>query len=170
MPDTLRHPDRLAGTQDVQRRGRAQVERLVGLAAGGAGRDVEGREAPADGERGIGDSEVGCGESLGAQAGVDPAATQGVGEGSRQRGAAQAAEITAEAGRVELEGGVLAVLRGGEAQVELGAAAELLPGPGLEGGEVARLARQLAAHQRAAQRHLDVARPAASPARSASGR
>ena len=67
-----------------------------------------------------------------------------------ERGAAQAAEIAAEAGRVELEGGVLAILRGGQAQVELGAARELLPGPGLERGEVARLARELAAHQRAA--------------------
>ena len=49
LPESLRHPDRLAGSQDVERCGGGEVERLAGLVAGGRGRDVERREPAADG-------------------------------------------------------------------------------------------------------------------------
>ena len=141
----------LRGAQDVERRGRRS-----GRTAGrpGCRRRWPRRRAPRAGRR-----RSSAASATARSGAANPSARRLASTPPRPRASVrvaasvaltQAAEIAAEAGRVELEGGVLAILRGGEPQVELGAAAELLPGPGLQGGEVARLARQLAAHQRAA--------------------
>ena len=65
----------------------------------------------------------------------------------REGGATQRAKAAAEGACVDLERGVLAILGGGELQIEFDAAAELLTDPCLQRTEVVHLAGKLTAHQ-----------------------
>ncbi len=154
----LRGTDRLALAHDVERCGCGQVERLAGLVARHRRGEVDGGQPAPDVQAGVGDLRLAGDEVSRAQAAVEASVGQGVADRERQRGAAQAAEFAPQVAAVQPDGGVLAVLRGGQLQVEPGAAADGLPGPGLERREVAHLARELAADGGTGKRHLGGAR------------